>query len=119
MTDSVFIEGQVIEGTLIGNMRSDIVMDTFLTFADFLVTRVVPSPRETAIKMRIFFDEDQTDIVNPPRNSIIRATIDTSFFAKSPYSTEHDIIGLTDIEFVERGTGRVIRQIPSAPKFAD
>jgi hypothetical protein len=120
MKDPVFVDDQIIEGSIVGNLRRELQMDEYFTFGDFLVTRVLPSRRETSVAIKIVFRDSQSDLVNPPRNSFIRAKIDSSnAFSRSPYSTTTDVVALTDIEFVQRGTGRVMKRLPSEPKFDD
>ncbi|MEI9990187.1 MAG: hypothetical protein WDM86_09125 [Rhizomicrobium sp.] len=119
MTDTTFVEGQIIEGRVTGNLHRNLLMDAYFTFADFLVTRIATLSRETEIAIQIAFLDSQSDIINPPRNSVVRATVNTSPFAKAPFSATTDTLMLTNIEFVERGTGRVISRIPSALKFKD
>jgi len=120
MAVTTFIQGQTIEGTVTGGLCRKLIADEYHLFADFLVTRVAPSADEKSLPIRIVFFDEQNDILNLPRNSIVRAKIDLSnTLYSSIYSTSDKPIHLTDIEFVERGTGRVISRIPNAPRFED
>jgi hypothetical protein len=115
-----FIEGQIVEGNITGNLRRKMIADEYELFADFLVTRVGNRPEETSIPIRLCFFDEQNELLNPPRNTFIRARIDGSnTLYHSIYSTSDKPIRFDEIEFVERGTGRVVHRIPPMLKFDD
>lgn len=119
MTD--YLEaGEVIEGTVTRCERRDLLMDEYFTFAEFLVTRIGPGEAKVAVPIKIVFLDAQSDLVEPPRNSFVRAVVDsTNPFCKEPFSVAEDVIMLTDIAFVDRSTQKIVKRIPLAPHFAD
>lgn len=115
-----FREGQIIEGSITGNLRRKMIGDEYHYFADFLVRKIDNRPDAVEIPIRLCFLDEQNELLNPPRNTVIRAKIDGSnTLYHSIYSSSDKPIRIDEIEFVERGTGRVVSRIEPALKFDD
>ena len=118
-------EGEIIEGSVTACLQRYIAGDEFLTVATFLVTRIGPATKKESDKesvpIRIVFTDDQSDIVNPPRNTFVRAEIDWAQARISPPPSSHEKnpFRLTNIAFVDRDSLRIVSRIPSPPKFWD
>ena len=108
-------EGEIIEGSVTACLRRDLIMDEYFTLANFLVTRIGPEAEPVSIPFQILFKDEQSDIVNPPRNTFVRAEIDSAYVLARP---KH-IFMLTNIAFVDRDSLQIVSRIPSPPKFWD
>jgi hypothetical protein len=118
-------EGEIIEGSVTACLQRYMAGDEFLTVATFLVTRIGPEEKEESKKesvpIRIVFNDEQSDIVNPPRNTFVRAEIEQvqARFSHPPFSLRKSFFRLTNIAFVDRDSLKIVSRIPSPPKFWD
>jgi hypothetical protein len=82
-------EGEIIEGSVTACLRRDLIMDEYFMLANFLVTRIGPEAESVSIPFQILFKDEQSDIINPPRNTFVRAEIDERICASQTKTHIH------------------------------